>query len=95
MVRTEEFLVETGISEDKFRDLLSLEWVETETDDENNLLISDTDIYRVRKMVRICEDFDLPLIGGTIIVDLLERIDMLEERLREINDMQKDSQKVF
>ncbi len=95
MVRTEEFLIETGISEEKFRDLLSLEWVETETDEENNLLISDTDIYRVRKMIRICEDFDLPLIGGTIIVDLLERIDVLEESLREIKEMQKDSQRVL
>ena len=89
MLRTEEFLLATGISREKFDDLLSLEWVETETDDENNLLFSDTDIYRVRKMMRICEDFELPLIGGTIIVDLLERIRLLEETVQEIKGAQR------
>ncbi|MBQ7608238.1 MAG: MerR family transcriptional regulator [Desulfovibrionaceae bacterium] len=89
MLRTEEFLLATGISREKFDDLLSLEWVETETDDENNLLFSDTDIYRVRKMMRICEDFELPLIGGTIIVDLLERIRLLEETVQEIKGTQR------
>ena len=37
----------------------------------------------MRKLERICCDFELPVVGGTIIVDLLERIDALEHKVRE------------
>ncbi|MBO4334750.1 MAG: MerR family transcriptional regulator [Desulfovibrio sp.] len=84
MLGEEEFLRETGLSLERFQDVLSLGWVETEKDEENHLLFSDSDIYRVRKLVRICGDFDLPVIGGTIIVDLLERIATLEETVRQL-----------
>ncbi|MCR5813646.1 MAG: chaperone modulator CbpM [Desulfovibrio sp.] len=84
MLGEEEFLRETGLSIERFQDVLSLGWVGTEKDEENHLLFSDADIYRVRKLVRICGDFDLPVIGGTIIVDLLERIAQLEETVRQL-----------
>ena len=45
-------------------------------------MFRDADIYRVRKLERICCDFELPVVGGTIIVDLLERIDVLERTVR-------------
>ena len=48
-------------------------------------LFSEGDVYRVRKLERICADFELPVVGGTIIVDLLERIDQLE---REVQSLQ-------
>ena len=84
MIREEEFLLQTGLNQEKFQDVLSLGWVQTEKDEEDNLLFSDTDIYRVRKLMRICSDFDLPVIGGTIIVDLLERVAALEATVRQL-----------
>ena len=78
MLKEDDFLLETGISREKFQDIIALGWVETHTDGDNLAMFSDTDIYRVRKLVRICADFELPVIGGTIIVDLLERISELE-----------------
>ena len=84
MLGEEDFLRVTGISAEYFQDVLSLGWVVTEKDEENHLLFSDSDIYRVRKLVRICDDFELPVIGGTIIVDLLERIAALEDTVRQL-----------
>lgn len=43
-----------------------------------------TDVYRVRKLKRICADFELPVMGGAIIVDLLSQVGKLE---REIKDL--------
>ena len=39
------------------------------------------DVFRVRKYRRLCSDFELSPVAGIIIVDLLERIAQLEERL--------------
>ena len=82
MLSREEFLLETGISKEIFQDLLSLGWLETTKDDGE--YFSDADIVRVRKMERICADFELPVIAGTIIVDLLERINVLEETIQRL-----------
>ena len=84
MLSESEFLVETGISQDKFQEIIALGWVETHTEGYDQIMLSDVDIYRVRKLVRICTDFDLPVIGGTIIVDLLERISVLEDTVRKL-----------
>ena len=84
MVHEEEFLLATGLSRETFEDVLALGWVESERDEADNRMFSDTDIYRVRKLIRICSDFDLPVIGGTIIVDLLERVAALEAIVQEL-----------
>ena len=80
MAGTDEFLQLTGLSAERFHDIVALGWLEVTKD----YSFSDADIYRVRKLVRICTDFDLPVIGGTIIVDLLERIAALEETVRRL-----------
>ena len=73
----EEFMAGTGIAPERLRELLALGWLE-----------SRADIYRVRKLERICCDFELPVVGGTIIVDLLERIDALEHKVRELQGLE-------
>lgn len=88
MVR-EEFIQATGIAPDHLEELLGLGWLEVWGGDTQQHLFRDADIYRVRKLERICCDFDLPVLGGTIIVDLLERIDALErmvQRLRRVDE---------
>ncbi|MBQ7617490.1 MAG: MerR family transcriptional regulator [Desulfovibrio sp.] len=84
MISEEEFILQTGLNPERFQDIMTLGWVEISKDQDDHLLFSDTDIYRVRKMLRICADFDLPVIGGTIIVDLLERIALLEQTVAEL-----------
>ncbi|MDO5484450.1 MAG: chaperone modulator CbpM [Desulfovibrionaceae bacterium] len=80
----EEFVEVTGISPERLQELLALGWLEERPDGGGPF--READIYRVRKLERICCDFDLPVLGGTIIVDLLERIDMLERALKGLQD---------
>ena len=74
----EEFMASTGIAPERLRELMALGWLESRTEGSVQFF------YRVRKLERICCDFELPVVGGTIIVDLLERIDALEHKVREL-----------
>ncbi|WP_296304748.1 chaperone modulator CbpM [uncultured Desulfovibrio sp.] len=82
----EEFVASTGIDPDRLRELLALGWLDIGQTSEQPLF-RDVDIYRVRKLERICCDFELPVLGGTIIVDLLERVDQLERRVRDLRGL--------
>lgn len=82
----EEFVEITGVSPERLAELLALGWIETSTSAARALLFSNRDVYRVRKLERICYDFEIPAVGGTIIVDLLERIDSLERAMRGMHD---------
>ena len=78
VITRQEFIEVTGISAERLQDLLSLGWLEQ---------CPGTDTrFRERKVERICCDFDLPVLGGVIIVDLLERIDTLERTLRSLKE---------
>lgn len=83
----EEFVEITGISPEHLQEIISLGWIDARTSAAQTAMFRDADIYRVRKLERICCDFELPVIGGTIIVDLLERIDRLERMVRELNNL--------
>ncbi|MCR4666642.1 MAG: chaperone modulator CbpM [Desulfovibrio sp.] len=82
----EEFLELTGLSQEHFQDVLALGWLEFNTENGDEPAYTDSDIYKARKLVRICTDFELPIVGGTIIVDLLERIALLEERVKVLQE---------
>ncbi|MDR1776236.1 MAG: chaperone modulator CbpM [Desulfovibrio sp.] len=82
-----EFVETTGVTPDRLQELLALGWVETSGDGQERAFC-DADIYRVRKLERLCVDLDLPVVGGTIIVDLLERVDMLERTVRRLQGLE-------
>lgn len=85
----EEFVELTGIKPEHLSEIVSLGWIDSRSGAGNVVTFRDTDIYRVRKLERICCDFELPVIGGTIIVDLLERIDRLECMVRELHNLDR------
>lgn len=85
----EEFLRLTGIEPERLVDLLQLDWLD-HRDTENATLFRGRDVYRVRKLERICCDFGLPVVGGTIIVDLLERIEELEQQVRSLQGFEEN-----
>lgn len=84
----EQFLEITGVSPEHLQELISLGWIESRSTAASVQMFRDADVYRVRKLERICCDFELPVIGGTIIVDLLDRIDRLERAVRELNNLE-------
>ena len=80
----EDFVEITGVAPERLQELVALGWIESRTSATQVLMFRDADIYRVRKLERICCDFELPVVGGAIIVDLLERIDVLERTVRSL-----------
>lgn len=88
----EEFVEITGVTPEHLQELVSLGWIEARVSASQAQMFRDADVYRVRKLERICCDFELPIIGGTIIVDLLDRIDRLERIVRDLNNLEDQSE---
>lgn len=87
IIAVEEFMEVTGVSPEHLQELIALGWLEALTSAPGPQMFRDVDIYRVRKLERICCDFEIPVIGGAIIVDLLDRIDRLERVVRDLNNL--------
>lgn len=79
-----EFLEQTGTPEERVRELIDLGWLEPASCAAHTVLFRGSDVYRTRKLTRLCDDFEMSCVAGTIIVDLLDRIASLEIRLREL-----------
>ncbi|MDD6181964.1 MAG: chaperone modulator CbpM [Desulfovibrionaceae bacterium] len=82
-----EFVELTGIQPARLDELLEMDWVRPRRTEQNVCLFCNSDVYRVRKLERICCDFELPAVGGAIIVDLLDRIASLEQRVEHLRQM--------
>ncbi len=82
LVAWSEFVELAGTTPDRLRELMDMGWLEPTRTAEKALLFSRVDVYRIRKLERLCADFELHTLGGSIVVDLLERVEELEQRLR-------------
>ncbi|WMW66138.1 chaperone modulator CbpM [Nitratidesulfovibrio liaohensis] len=79
-----EFLQVSGVHPSRLGELIELGWLEPRRTAGEGYLFRRVDVYRTRKLERICADFELNSLGGSIVVDLLDRIDRLERRVREL-----------
>lgn len=84
-----EFIEMTGIHPARLEELMEMGWLNISKAGEDGYLFRSNDVYRVRKFERICCDFELPAVGGTIIVDLLERIVLLEGKVKKLEQYTK------
>ncbi len=75
-----EFLEVSGSTSARLNELLEMDWLHPERTADESFLFSPKDAYRLRKLERLCADFDLHTLAGTIIVDLLARIEELENQ---------------
>ncbi|MDQ7033179.1 MAG: chaperone modulator CbpM [Desulfonauticus sp.] len=80
----EEFIFRTGINPLRLSELVEMDWINYAVAGDNTYLFPEKEVYRVRKLLRICRDFELSTLAGMIIVDLLERIECLERKLSQI-----------
>lgn len=76
-----EFIALCDCEAELLTELLETGWISPVQETREERLFSSNDVYRVRKLCRICADFELPPVGGAIIVDLLKRISVLEQHL--------------
>lgn len=81
-----EFLELTGSTPDHLSELMDIGWLKPTRTAEEALLFRQEDVYRIRKLERLCSDFELHPLGGSIVMDLLDRIAALEVRLRELTE---------
>lgn len=84
-----EFIEMTGVHPQRLVELMEMGWLTIARAGEDGYLFRGKDVYRVRKFERICCDFELPALGGTIIVDLLERIVELENKVKKLEEQNK------
>lgn len=71
------------------QELIDLGWIRPAQSANQADLYSHGDVYRIRKLRRLCADFDLNLTGGAIIVDLLGRVHELERKILELQGLVK------
>ena len=71
---------------DRLSELMDIGWLKPTRTVEAALLFRQDDVYRIRKLERLCSDFELHTLGGSIVMDLLDRIATLELRIRELTD---------
>ncbi|HKK32635.1 MAG TPA: chaperone modulator CbpM [Desulfomicrobiaceae bacterium] len=81
-ITIEQFVESTGASSVVVLELVEMGWLDPERTGRKELLFRDRDVDRVRKFLRLCADFELTPVGGSIIVDLLERVEQLERELK-------------
>lgn len=80
-----EFVELGGCPADTMLELLEMGWITPAQSANQADLYSHTDVYRVRKLKRICSDLEVPVLGGTIIVDLLTKVGELERKVQELH----------
>lgn len=81
MVRA-EFVELSGTTAGRVDELLDMGWLVPTITAESAQLFRPVDVYKLRKLERLCTDFELHTLAGTIVVDLLERIEELERQLK-------------
>jgi hypothetical protein len=79
-----QFVEMTGIEPVRLREFMDLGWIEAWKTAQNEIFFSSRDVRRIRKAQRLCCDFELTTVGVTIIIDLLERIERLEQEVRQL-----------
>lgn len=78
-----EFIEITDSSVERVTELVEMEWLHPVRTADEAFIFGHMDAYKLRKLERLCADFELHTLAGAIIVDLLEKIDTLEKQLRQ------------
>lgn len=81
----DELIIQCDCPPELLLELVEMGWLKPSQSTSSSHLYNNTDVYKIRKLARICHDLELPLIGGTIIVDLLKRVHDLETTLASLN----------
>ncbi|MDD4649892.1 MAG: chaperone modulator CbpM [Desulfoplanes sp.] len=74
----------THIGPEILREFVDMDWVCAEKTAQDEYLFEVRDIPRIRKAARLYRDFDLTVVGVTIIVDLLSRVEFLQHEVRDL-----------
>ena len=84
MIAWTQFLELTELHPSLVGELIEIGWLAPDRTVDRRYLFRPRDVYRARKLHRLCRDLEIPPAGASIIVDLVERIETLENRVREL-----------
>ena len=73
--------------EARMAELLEMGWVDPVRTGAEEYLFRSRDVYRIQKLMRLCRDLEIPFGAGSIIVDLLERVERLEREISELKQL--------
>lgn len=74
----------TSVQPGQMAELMELGWIDPCRTGADDYLFRLKDVYRIHKLMRLMNDLDLTLSSGSIVVDLLERIEELEKEIEEL-----------
>lgn len=74
----------TSIGQTEVAELVDLGWITPITTNAEEHLFRLRDVYRIHKLMRLVHDLDISFYGGSIIVDLLEKVEELEKDIEEL-----------
>ncbi len=82
-----EFVRACEVNPHRLGELVEMGWINSVCTQNNDYLFPEKEIFKVRKLVRLCKDFGLSTVGGVIIVDLLEEIEELKREVSELRGL--------
>jgi len=74
----------TSIEPAAVAELVDLGWISPKKTNAEEYLFRLHDVYRIHKLMRLVNDLDVSFNSGSIIVDLLERVEELEKEVVEL-----------
>ncbi|WP_319468184.1 chaperone modulator CbpM [uncultured Pseudodesulfovibrio sp.] len=74
----------TAIEPAEMAELVDLGWINPTRTCAEDYLFRLRDVYRIHKLMRLVKDLDVSFNSGSIIVDLLERVEELETEIEEL-----------
>ncbi|MCJ2162972.1 MULTISPECIES: chaperone modulator CbpM [unclassified Pseudodesulfovibrio] len=74
----------TSIQPADVAELVDLGWISPKKTSAEEYLFRLRDVYRIHKLMRLVNDLDVNFNSGSIIVDLLERVEELETEVEEL-----------
>jgi hypothetical protein len=68
-------------------ELMEMGWLAPVRTQADEYLFHARDVYRIQKLQRLCRDLEISRAAGSIIVDLLERVEHLEREIAELRSL--------
>ncbi|MBU1229682.1 MAG: chaperone modulator CbpM [Proteobacteria bacterium] len=65
-------------------ELLDMGWIDPVRTQADEYLFRTRDVLRIQKLQRLCRDLEISFAAGCIIVDLIDRVERLEQELFEL-----------
>lgn len=68
-------------------ELMEMGWLDPVRTQADEYLFRAQDVYRIQKLQRLCRDLEISRAAGSIIVDLLDRVEHLEREIAELRSL--------